>query len=331
MNDEQARLEQAKTLIEQKQYAAAREILQSMSTNPTAHKWLVQVEAALARQNAPLPSEEEIAQRMKAARDLIQAGEFAEARNMLRPIENAPAAQEWIERLDQRLEAKAESTAATAADAAAEAAAKVKAKADAEARAKADAAARSQLLKANNKPSRLETAGPAALGSVVKAMSGQGIDPRLGGTALGLAAVAGLLAALLDGVLGMPGSFMPFALGWGVALLVGPAYAIMRQRVDRGAWIMALAAGAVALLFWFILSQITAGEANAADGDFTARDIHAYWFEEEVTLPKALWSGAILGLLGLGWYALLPRVPAMGERVVKFTGEKMGSLSKRGG
>ena len=42
MSEEREQLQQAQALIEQKEYEAAREILQTMSTNPTAHQWLKQ-------------------------------------------------------------------------------------------------------------------------------------------------------------------------------------------------------------------------------------------------------------------------------------------------
>lgn len=309
MNDERERLQQVKTLMDQRQYEAAREILQTMSDNPTAHKWLVQVEAAIARQNAPMPSEDEIARRMKAARDLIQAGDYAEARAMLLPIEKAPAAQEWLEKLDKRLAAAQNepeplrASAASAAD------------------------TRAALAGMDRSPRGFSL--PAALGPVGKTMRTLGIDPQEAGTALGLAVIAGLVAALLEGLLGIPGPYLIFALGAGIAMLTGPSYAMMRQRVDRGAIVMAALSGALTLLAWYLLSLLTAGDPNYMDRNVTDRDYYAAWFDDMANVPKSLLSGALLGLIGLGWYALLPRVPGLGQRAAKASSGLVGSLSNR--
>ncbi len=316
MNDERERLQQVKTLMDQRQYEAAREILQTMSDNPTAHKWLVQVEAAIARQNAPMPSEDEIARRMKAARDLIQAGDYAEARAMLLPIEKAPAAQEWLEKLDKRLAAAKSESEPVGANAA------------------GGADTRAALAGMNRNPAGGEHNSrgfslPAALGPVANIMRTLGIDPQEAGTALGLAIIAGLVAALLEGLLGIPGPYLIFALGAGIAMLTGPSYAMMRQRVDRGAIVMAILAGALTLLAWYLLSLLTAGEPDYMDRSVTDRDYYAAWFDEMANVPKSLLSGALLGLIGLGWYALLPRVPGLGQRAAKASGGLLGSLSKR--
>ena len=125
-----------------------------------------------------------------------------------------------------------------------------------------------------------------------------GIDGRLAGRVLIIAVIAAALGALLDEILGLPGTSLRASFGGTlVAGLSGLSYAYFKGREDAPGLIMAAVAGLVAYLVWYIVSEII--------GTVYAMNIF-----------KAMVSGALAGMLGFGWLALLHRLP---DRLLKIT------------
>jgi len=125
-----------------------------------------------------------------------------------------------------------------------------------------------------------------------------GIDGRLAGRVLIIAVIAAALGAVLDEILGLPGTSLRASFGGTlVAGLSGLSYAYFKGREDAPGLIMAAVAGLVAYLVWYIVSEII--------GTVYAMNIF-----------KAMVSGALAGMLGFGWLALLHRLP---DRLLKIT------------
>ncbi len=125
-----------------------------------------------------------------------------------------------------------------------------------------------------------------------------GIDGRLAGRVLIIAVIAAALGAVLDEILGLPGTSLRASCGGTlVAGLSGLSYAYFKGREDAPGLIMAAVAGLVAYLVWYIVSEII--------GTVYAMNIF-----------KAMVSGALAGMLGFGWLALLHRLP---DRLLKIT------------
>ena len=125
-----------------------------------------------------------------------------------------------------------------------------------------------------------------------------GIDGRLAGRVLIIAVIAAVLGAVLDEILGLPGTSLRASFGGTlVAGLSGLSYAYFKGREDAPGLIMAAVAGLVAYLVWYIVSEII--------GTVYAMNIF-----------KAMVSGALAGMLGFGWLALLHRLP---DRLLKIT------------
>lgn len=125
-----------------------------------------------------------------------------------------------------------------------------------------------------------------------------GIDGRLAGRVLIIAVIAAALGAVLDEILGLPGTSLRASFGGTlVAGLSGLSYAYFKGREDAPGLIMAAVAGLVAYLVWYIVSEII-GTVYA------------------MNIPKAMVSGALAGMLGFGWLALLHRLP---DRLLKIT------------
>lgn len=118
-----------------------------------------------------------------------------------------------------------------------------------------------------------------------------GIDSRLAFRTLIIAVIAAALGALLDELLGLPGSALRVTFGGTlVAGLSGLSYALFKGREDAPGLIMAAVAGLVAYLVWYLVRDLV-GFAGL-----------------NMNVLKAMVSGALAGVLGFGWLALLREV-----------------------
>jgi hypothetical protein len=125
-----------------------------------------------------------------------------------------------------------------------------------------------------------------------------GIDINLAAKALILAVVAGIVAALLDEILGLPTTSLRLAFGWFVPVLAGMTYALLKGKENVPGLIVGAVAGWFAFLFWFIVMEIIGGEFSLSWG---------------MNVFKVTISGIIMGLLGVGWLALVRILP---ERII---------------
>ena len=118
-----------------------------------------------------------------------------------------------------------------------------------------------------------------------------GIDSHLAFRTLVIAVIAAALGALLDEILGLPGSALRVTFGGTlVAGLSGLSYALFKGREDAPGLIMAAIAGLVAYLVWYLVRDLV-GFAGL-----------------NMNVLKAMVSGALAGVLGFGWLALLREV-----------------------
>jgi hypothetical protein len=147
--------------------------------------------------------------------------------------------------------------------------------------------------------------GQAALDQAQDMLKGAGIDIDTAIKALILAAVSGLVAALLDAVIGLPTGALAFAFGWFVAALNGPSYAFFTESYKLDGLIMSAVSGLVTLLVWFIVASIVLGDPEASA---SGHNLYKY-FVDDLNILKAMIGGLIVGMLGFGWFALLRRLP----------------------
>lgn len=121
-------------------------------------------------------------------------------------------------------------------------------------------------------------------------LSQLGIDSGLATRVTVIALVAGVIGALLDEILGLPGITLRTSFGGTlVAALSGLSYAYYKGREDVPGLIMAAFAGLVAYLAWYLVTEIVS--------------------DAFLNVPKAMVSGILAGVAGFGWLALLHAIP----------------------
>lgn len=152
------------------------------------------------------------------------------------------------------------------------------------------------------KPTETPSGQQAALDQAQDMLKRAGIDINTAIKALILAAVSGLVAALLDAVIGLPTGALAFAFGWFVAALNGPSYAFFTERYKLDGLIMSAVSGLVTLLVWFVVAKIVLGDPEFGD------NMYVYWVDD-LNILKAMIGGLIVGMLGFGWFVLLRRLP----------------------
>lgn len=150
-----------------------------------------------------------------------------------------------------------------------------------------------------------------------------GIDIPTAITALVLALVTGLVAAIIDRVLGLPdisfkggdslevdltGNLLFF--GAFIAVLNGATYAFLKEKVDLGGVVMAAVSGFVAFLVWWIVTKIIGGQEFTLESE--AKVNVDYNAADAFNVLELLVDGVVLGLIGFGWFALLKRLPDIG-------------------
>lgn len=318
---EQQQLMQARQLIADKQYDAAKAILRELPNNATAQEWLAKMEN--------VPSDETRAF-LERAQELIKQRKFAEARAVLSGIADNPTAQKWLAQIDQAVAAAAGSPITPLGGASASDDAPIAPLTgtptpirDPGARPATGSAVADSLRAsvdtsdADSRREQVEQVMGQMTGQVTSALIAANVDLSVGRVALVVAVVTGLLAALLDRILGMPGILL-FTFGGFAALINGPVYAqlVLRKSkqkagetpsasIDLAAIIVAVAAGLVVELVWYLVMVIIVGSPKGSSSHSSYR----YWFKNYTNFFKALITGPILGLLGLGWYWLVPRLP----------------------
>lgn len=124
-----------------------------------------------------------------------------------------------------------------------------------------------------------------------------GIERNIAVKVLLIAVIFGAAAALVDRIANLPTTTLLFTLSEFAAVLNGPTYALFKRKDTLAGAIMAAVAGILTLFTWWITAKVlgSAKLVNPAD---------AY------NLLRLLLEGALAGLLGFGWFALLHRLPA---------------------
>lgn len=110
-----------------------------------------------------------------------------------------------------------------------------------------------------------------------------------------IALVSGILAAILDELLGLPMNNLAFTLGGMIGTLNGLTYASLKRCVDRACLGTGILNGWVAYMAWYFTLQIITSDSSLIAG--------TDWFEATIT-------GIVAGALGVGWFAvafLLPK------------------------
>lgn len=246
-------------------------------------------------------------EKLLEVKELVSQRKFEEALAILRTMPDNPTAQKWQAQVEDAMARQNQPGEREAPKPAARASADTPTEADFRGSRQPENAIRAEVAGSDDD-------GPVDMDKVREqagaALDALGVDRLVALKALAVAAVAGLLAALLDAILGLPAGTLVFAFGWIVAALNGPAYAIWRGKTDRAAWVMAAVAGLVAYLVWFIVMEILTGEPNWREDEINAYNVFKSWRNEYMNILKVMLTGAIVGLLGLAWHALLPLVPS---------------------
>ena len=112
------------------------------------------------------------------------------------------------------------------------------------------------------------------------ALAQRGIDVPVATQAVIVAAAAGVVAALLDEILGLPTTWLLFTFGSVVAALSGMAYVLWKNVVSTPAALMSIVTGLVAYAAWYIVREIVG-------------DVYGNIF-------KAIVTGGVAGLVGAG-------------------------------
>ncbi len=144
-------------------------------------------------------------------------------------------------------------------------------------------------IRNSNMPSRA-----GAMRQMEDTVAQLGIDLNLGTKVLIVAVVSGLVAAVLDEVLGLPTEALRLTFGWMIAALNGANYAFFKRHDDRAGLLMSAVAGLVAFVMWFIVMEIIGGDFGLSYG---------------LNVFKAIVTGIIAGIIGFGWFAIMRKLP----------------------
>lgn len=122
------------------------------------------------------------------------------------------------------------------------------------------------------------------------------IESDLATKTLIVAAVSGVIAALIDRIIDLPTMSFLFAFSEFMVALNGPTYALFKGKDTLGGAVMGAVNGVVTLFLWWITAKMigTAKLVNPAD---------AY------NVVRLFWKGALVGLVGFGWFALMHHLP----------------------
>jgi hypothetical protein len=121
-----------------------------------------------------------------------------------------------------------------------------------------------------------------------------GLDMGLVLKAVVIAVVSGILAALLDEILGLPADALFVTAGGMVGALNGATYACFKRCYDRSGLAAGIVMGWLATMIWFFTLQIVAGDSSLIAG--------LDWFEVTIT-------GLVAGAAGFGWFSAVHALP----------------------
>jgi hypothetical protein len=128
-----------------------------------------------------------------------------------------------------------------------------------------------------------------------------GIEIPLAIKTLVIALVSGLLAAIVDTLFELPTSALVFTFVGFIAVLNGASYAFYKGKENLAGVIMAGVNGFVTLLIWWIITKIIGERGN---------DFFKYNPADAYNVGKVFLDGILMGLIGIGWFALLRRLPS---------------------
>lgn len=134
-----------------------------------------------------------------------------------------------------------------------------------------------------------------------------GIDLNIAIKVLIVAVVSGILAGLLDVILGVPNDVLAFTFGWIIVALNGPTYAFFKGKDDLAGLVMSAISGMLVYMIWFLVAEII-GDDKLSTSDSSTRIGFQFWFNQ-LTIFKVAFAGILVGMLSFGWYAGLRRLP----------------------
>lgn len=123
-----------------------------------------------------------------------------------------------------------------------------------------------------------------------------GFDTSLVVQTLVVALLSGIVAALLDEGLGLPGANVALTFGGMIGVLNGLTYACFKRCADRTCLTTALVNGWLATMAWYLTLRIVVSDAALIAG--------MDWFEATIT-------GIVAGALGYLWYTVMHAVPKL--------------------
>lgn len=123
-----------------------------------------------------------------------------------------------------------------------------------------------------------------------------GFDTALVVQTLAIALLSGIIAALLDEGVGLPGENVALTFGGMIGVLNGLTYTCFKRRADRTGIVTALVNGWVATMAWYFTLQIVVSDAVLISG--------MDWFEATIT-------GIVAGALGYAWFTIIHSVPKL--------------------
>ena len=141
-----------------------------------------------------------------------------------------------------------------------------------------------------------------------------GIETGLGLQVIIVALVSGIIAALIDRILTLPNGALAFMFGVGlIAALNGPLYYLLKgNKESLAATVMAAVSGFLALLAWWIVIKLIAGEKIF--GYRSIDELFSSNTADQLNLLEVLISGVVVGLLSYGWFVLAHRLPKLLRR-----------------
>jgi len=147
-----------------------------------------------------------------------------------------------------------------------------------------------------------------------RALDQLGIETGLGLQVIIVALVSGVIAALIDRILDLPTDALVFMFGVGlIAALNGPLYYLLKgNKESLAATVMAAVSGFLALLAWWIVIKLIAGEKIF--GYRSIDELFSSNTADQLNLLEVLISGVVVGLLSYGWFVLAHRLPKLLRR-----------------
>lgn len=126
-----------------------------------------------------------------------------------------------------------------------------------------------------------------------------GLDLTLLSQAGLIAILSGILAGILDELLGLPMNNLALTFGGMIGTLNGLTYASMKRCIDRACLGTGIVNGWLAYMTWYFTLQIITSDSSLIAG--------TDWFEATIT-------GIVAGALGVVWFAVAYMLPSRPTR-----------------